>query len=49
MYGLLLCKTESVSVKPSRWLSIGSQHPFFFVEGASLRVRLPAAVAGLPP
>jgi hypothetical protein len=28
---------------PSPWISIGCQHPFFYVEGGSLRVRLPPA------
>jgi hypothetical protein len=32
---------------PRPWISIGSQHPIFFVEGGSLRVRLPPDVSGL--
>lgn len=32
---------------PQPWISIGSLHPFFFVEGGSLRVRLPSDVASL--
>jgi hypothetical protein len=32
---------------PQPWISIGSQHPLFFVEGGSLRVRLPPDVAAL--
>jgi hypothetical protein len=32
---------------PQPWVSIGSQHPIFFVEGGSLRVRLPPDAAAL--
>jgi hypothetical protein len=36
--------TDSV---PLPWSSIGAHHPIFFVDGASLKVRLPPAVASL--
>jgi hypothetical protein len=42
------CSAQDVTFSgqvPQPWISIGSQHPIFFVEGGSLRVRLPPDVA----
>jgi hypothetical protein len=38
------CSAQDITLTgqvPRPWISIGSQHPIFFVEGGSLRVRLP--------
>jgi hypothetical protein len=44
------CAAQDVAFSgqvPRPWLSIGSQHPVFFVEGGGLRVRLPPEAAAL--